>query len=178
MVNENWLNQSTLNQDITKRFVKATLKGWMYCRDFPQKCVDMLYDRSAHQQFQMHEINKLIWPSIEGVGKINETQYNKTVSIGKEFLVNSTNFDAYDMQYVNAAIHELTKEGFDVYGTNFSRTQMLRFCPNQADNTFYICDENQESKLIFSIVLVSVMAFIFCIPLWIWSEVDGREKKN
>ena len=54
-------------------FVKASLKGWAFCRDNTVICRDIVVENgptlgSGHQLWQMNEINGLIWPSADGVG--------------------------------------------------------------------------------------------------------------
>ena len=58
-------------QDTATKFLKASLQGWIYCRDNAQKCADIVVAKGSklgksHQLWQMNEINKLIWPSTEG----------------------------------------------------------------------------------------------------------------
>ena len=67
-----WLDQGT-NKDIAVRFVRASLKGWIYCRDHPDDCVQYTTDAGSqlgagHQKWMMNEINALVWPSPIGVG--------------------------------------------------------------------------------------------------------------
>jgi NitT/TauT family transport system substrate-binding protein len=56
------------NQDIAARFVRASIKGWEFCRDNVGECVDIVLKQDATgvmkkdaQEWQMVEINKLIW---------------------------------------------------------------------------------------------------------------------
>jgi NitT/TauT family transport system substrate-binding protein len=62
---EDWL-QDPKNKDIAARFLRASFKGWEYCRDNVDACVDIMVKNDAPggkeaQQWQMQEINKLIW---------------------------------------------------------------------------------------------------------------------
>ena len=55
-------------QDTTQRFVTASLKGWVFCRDNAQECADIITANgsklgASHQLWMMNEVNKLIWPS-------------------------------------------------------------------------------------------------------------------
>ena len=68
------------NQDITTRFLKASFKGWMFCRDNVNECVDIVLKQGptlpkGHQTWQMNEINKLVWPSPNGVGVMDAALY-------------------------------------------------------------------------------------------------------
>jgi NitT/TauT family transport system substrate-binding protein len=60
-----WL-QDPKNKDIAARFLRASFKGWEYCRDNVDACVDIMVKNDAPggkeaQKWQMTEINKLIW---------------------------------------------------------------------------------------------------------------------
>lgn len=62
---EDWLKDAK-NKDIAARFLRASFKGWEYCRDNVDSCVDIMLKNDAGggkdaQKWQMVEINKLIW---------------------------------------------------------------------------------------------------------------------
>ena len=82
-----WLKQGT-NRDVAVRFVRASRKGWIYCRDNPADCVK--YTTAAgsqlgagHQAWMMNEINALIWPSPGGVGMLDPITWNQSVQVAK-----------------------------------------------------------------------------------------------
>ena len=82
-----WLDQGT-NKDIAVRFVRASLKGWIYCRDHPDDCVQYTTDAGSqlgtgHQKWMMNEINALVWPSPIGVGMIDPVFWGQTVKVAK-----------------------------------------------------------------------------------------------
>lgn len=67
-VSGDWLNADAKNKDIAARFLRASFKGWAYCRDNADACVDIVLknDQSGvmtkdAQKWQMDEINKLVW---------------------------------------------------------------------------------------------------------------------
>ena len=67
-------------------FVAASMKGWIYCRDNPEACVDLVLAAGSqlpkgHQTWMMNEINKLIWPSPDGIGIIDQAAWDQTVDI-------------------------------------------------------------------------------------------------
>lgn len=132
-----WASQERLNdpeyQDLTQRFVTASLKGWIYCRDNAQECADIITANgsklgASHQLWMMNEVNKLIWPSPMGVGVIDGGLWDQTVAIA----TNTTNLDgiailsgapdaeAYTNQYAEAADAELVAEGLNVTGDGFT----------------------------------------------------------
>ncbi len=80
------------NEDIAAKFLAASLKGWIYCRDNSQSCVDIVLKNgstlgASHQAWQMNEINALIWPSPNGVGALDSTAWDQTVQIATTYKV-------------------------------------------------------------------------------------------
>jgi NitT/TauT family transport system substrate-binding protein len=72
-VSEEWLNRDPTHKDIAARFLRASFKGWAYCRDNAGACVEIVLRSDvegiatrAAQQWQMDEINKLIWGGPSG----------------------------------------------------------------------------------------------------------------
>ena len=75
-------------RDIAVRLMAASIEGWVYCRDNPQECSDMVVAAgsqlgASHQLWQMNEVNKLIWPSPDGIGLIDEAAWERTVDIAQ-----------------------------------------------------------------------------------------------
>ena len=88
-----WLKDAK-NQDIAKRFLAASFKGWAYCRDHHAACVNIVLKNGTdcsgkgHQTWQMNEINKLIWPApLRGIGVMNPVAFARTAAIAKQFKV-------------------------------------------------------------------------------------------
>ena len=80
------------NEDVAAKFLAASLKGWIYCRDNSQSCVDIVLKNgstlgASHQAWQMNEINALIWPSPNGVGALDSTAWDQTVQIATTYKV-------------------------------------------------------------------------------------------
>ncbi len=120
-------------QDLTQRFVTASLKGWIYCRDNAQACADIITANgsklgASHQLWMMNEVNKLVWPSPLGVGIIDPVLWEQTVTVA----LNTLNADevaiitaepgpaAYTNQYAEAANAALTAEGLNTTGDDFA----------------------------------------------------------
>ncbi len=85
---ESWLSQPG-NEDIATRFLAASFKGWMYCRDNPADCVQITLDAGStlgagHQAWQLNEINSLVWPSADGIGAMPTDTWAQTVQIAKD----------------------------------------------------------------------------------------------
>ena len=56
-----WLAQAG-NEDIAVKFLRATFRGWIFCRDNAAKCVDHVLAAGTtlgkgHQAWQMNEVN-------------------------------------------------------------------------------------------------------------------------
>ena len=131
-----WANTSKLKdaayQDQTVKFIKASLKGWIYARDNPEKARDIVVAAgsklgNSHQLWQTNEINKLIWPSTDGIGKIDAKAWDQTVTValtakndqGATVITKKPDADAYTNDYVTKALDELTSEGVDVTGSSY-----------------------------------------------------------
>ena len=82
---ESWLAK-TGNTDIAVKFLKASFRGWIYCRDNAADCVDIVLKHDAklpkgHQTWQLNEVNALIWPSPNGIGIMDQAAFDRTVQI-------------------------------------------------------------------------------------------------
>ncbi len=80
-----WLAKSG-NEDVAVKFLRASFKGWQYCRDNAASCVDIVLKSDAklpkgHQTWQLNEINALIWPSPNGIGLMDQAAYDRTVQV-------------------------------------------------------------------------------------------------
>jgi NitT/TauT family transport system substrate-binding protein len=119
-------------QDQTVKFLQASFKGWIYCRDNPEKCRDIVVAKgsklgASHQLWQMNEINKLVWPSSNGIGIVDKTAWDQTVKVasetknadGKTVLSKPPEGLAYTNDYAQKAVDALKKEGADTTGADF-----------------------------------------------------------
>jgi NitT/TauT family transport system substrate-binding protein len=129
----NKLENDTAYQDQTTKFIKASIKGWAYCRDNVEACRDLVVSKgsklgASHQLWQINEMNKLIWPAANGVGVIDQTAWDRTVQLAMEtknlegatVLTKAPEGLAYTNDYVNKALTELKDEGVDVTGASFT----------------------------------------------------------
>ena len=118
--------------DQTVKFIKASIKGWIYVRDHPEDAAQIVTSAGSklgqsHQLWMTNEVNKLIWPSTGGAGLINEAAWKQTVDIalgtkndqGKTIITKAPPSTAYSNEYVQKALDELKSEGVDVMGTGF-----------------------------------------------------------
>ena len=82
------LDSDEAYRDIAVRFLAASIEGWIYCRDNPESCRDIVVAAGSqlgdsHQLWQMNEINKLIWPSSDGIGTLDPSAWQRTVQIAQ-----------------------------------------------------------------------------------------------
>ena len=85
---ESWLAQEG-NEAIAVKFLKASFRGWIFCRDNAAECVDIVLNHDAalpkgHQTWQLNEVNALIWPSPNGIGIMDQAAFDRTVQISVE----------------------------------------------------------------------------------------------
>jgi NitT/TauT family transport system substrate-binding protein len=88
-VRESWLAEEG-NEDIAVRFLRASFRGWIFCRDNFDECVNIVLDNGptlgeGHMRWQLNEINALIWPSPQGIGVMDQELYDQTVQISLDF---------------------------------------------------------------------------------------------
>jgi NitT/TauT family transport system substrate-binding protein len=87
-VDGDWLAEEG-NEEIAVQFLAAVFKGWQFCRDNFDECVQIVLDNGptlgqGHMRWQLNEINKLIWPSPQGIGIMDEALWDQTVNISVE----------------------------------------------------------------------------------------------
>jgi NitT/TauT family transport system substrate-binding protein len=109
-----WLAEEG-NEDITVRFLRASFRGWMHCRDNPDDCVRYVTEAGStlgagHQAWMMNEINDLIWPSPNGIGVMDSALWDQTVAtaIEAEIIAAEPPDDAYRTDLAEQAL-----EGID-----------------------------------------------------------------
>jgi NitT/TauT family transport system substrate-binding protein len=114
--NADWLAEEG-NEDIAIRFLKASFRGWIYCRDNFEECVDIVLDNgttlgTSHQTWQLNEINKLIWPSPEGLGIMDPALWEQTVNVALEgeVITEAAPDTAYRTDLAQAALDALAEE--------------------------------------------------------------------
>ena len=132
-----WASEERLSdaayQDLAQRFVTASFEGWIYCRDNPQECADIVTANgsqlgASHQLWMMNEVNKLVWPSPNGIGIIDSAEWDQTVEIslntpnleGVTVITSAPPAEAYTNQFAEAANAALQANGLDTTGDGFS----------------------------------------------------------
>lgn len=132
-----WASEERLSdpayQDLAQRFVTASFEGWIYCRDNPQECADIVTANgsqlgASHQLWMMNEVNKLVWPSPNGIGIIDAAEWDQTVEIslntpnleGVTVITSAPPAEAYTNQFAEAANAALQANGLDTTGDGFT----------------------------------------------------------
>ncbi len=117
----------------TQAFVTASLQGWIYVRDHPQQAATLSTQYGSklpagHQLWMANEINKLIWPAPQGIGVVDQTTWQQTVTLskkvidpatGKPLITKDPPASTIDMSFVTAALNTLKAKGLDTTGTSF-----------------------------------------------------------
>ena len=132
-----WADEARLGDadyaDLAQRFVTASFEGWIYCRDNPQECAEIVTANgsqlgASHQLWMMNEVNKLIWPSPAGIGIVDSGEWQQTVDIslnspnleGATVITSAPPAEAYTNQFAEAANALLQEMGMDTTGEGFS----------------------------------------------------------
>ena len=128
-VNRDWIETGG-NEDIAKRFLKASFRGWLYCLDNFDECVQIVLNNGttlgeSHQAWQLNEILGLIFPNANGIGVMNEALWDQTVEVATSQIPElqgvTIGGEAYRTDLAEAVVAELEAEGFDVKGTTYTR---------------------------------------------------------
>jgi NitT/TauT family transport system substrate-binding protein len=130
-VRSDWIGDEG-NQDIAKRFLKASFRGWVYCRDNQEECLQIVLENGptlgeGHQRWQLNEINDLIWPAPLGIGVMDPESWNITKQIALDYgIIKNPPDDAktYRTDLAEAAVAELKSEGVDVTGDSWQKQEV------------------------------------------------------
>jgi NitT/TauT family transport system substrate-binding protein len=119
-----WLAEEG-NEDIAERFLRASFRGWIFCRDNPDTCIDYTVAAGStlgagHQAWMMNEINPLIWPSPDGIGVMDADLWQQTVDISLEsgIIAEAPPDDAYRTDLAEAALEGIEE---DTTGADFTK---------------------------------------------------------
>jgi len=133
-----WANTDKLDSDSdyadnTVKFIKASIRGWIYAANNAEEAAGIVTAAgsslgTSHQLWMTNEVSKLIFPSSNGVGLIDEAAWANTVDIamntknetGATIITAEPPATAYSNTYVQQALDELTADGVDVMGTDWT----------------------------------------------------------
>jgi NitT/TauT family transport system substrate-binding protein len=126
-VRSDWIEDED-NQDIAKRFLKASFRGWVYCRDNPEDCLRIVLDNGptlgeGHQRWQLNEINALIWPAPQGIGIMEPESWEitKQIALDGKVIKKPASDDAFRTDIAEAAVDELKDDDVDVTGEGWQK---------------------------------------------------------
>jgi NitT/TauT family transport system substrate-binding protein len=128
-VTDKWI-KSKANQALAKKFLAASFKGWIYCRDHQNACVNIVLKNGpalprGHQRWQMNEINALVWPSPRGIGIMDPKSFARTAKISKQFgVIKRAPSGAYRTDLAHAALQTLKAQHVDVYGRSWHKAHV------------------------------------------------------
>ena len=119
-------------QETTVKFLTASYQGWIFCAENAEKCRDIVVAAgsklgASHQLWQMNEVNKLIWPSPDGIGMVDDAAWKQTVEVaqgtknadGDTVLTKAPDAEAYTNEYTEKALAALDEMGMDTKGDGF-----------------------------------------------------------
>jgi NitT/TauT family transport system substrate-binding protein len=127
-----WADTERLESDeeyaeTTVAFLKAVIKGWLFAAENPEQASEITIAAGSgwgpsHELWMVNETNKLIWPSPNGIGVIDEAAWQKTVDgalaavneSGARLITEEPPASAWSNDYINEAIAELEEEDADL----------------------------------------------------------------
>lgn len=124
-----WLAEEG-NEEVAIKFLRASFRGWMHCRDNPDECVDYVLAAGptlgvGHQAWMMNEVNKLVWPSENGIGLMDPEAFDITAQIALDYGIISSATEgegvAYRSDLAQAALDSLQADmpDLDVVGADY-----------------------------------------------------------
>jgi NitT/TauT family transport system substrate-binding protein len=126
-VREDWIGDPK-HQDIAVRFLHASFKGWIFCRDNFDACVDIVLKNGptlgkGHMTWMLNEINALIWPSPNGIGLMDPKAFEQTVQIAQQYQIikNKPDSGTYRTDLAQKALDSLNSQGLDTRGLDFKK---------------------------------------------------------
>jgi NitT/TauT family transport system substrate-binding protein len=128
-VRGDWI-KSAANQATSKKFLEASFKGWIWCRDHLADCTRIVLKNSpilgkGHQTWQMNEINALTWPAPGGIGVMNQKAFTRTASISRQFgVIKKLPTGAFRSDLAKAAVAALKKQGIDTTGAKWKKASV------------------------------------------------------
>lgn len=127
-VRGDWIRSKT-NQATAVKFLQASFRGWIYCRDHFRECANIVLKNGpalprGHQLWQMNEVNALVWPNRLGVGVMDPVEFRRTADIAYRFKVikKRATRAAYRSDLARRAIANLKRQKVDVLGKKYKKS--------------------------------------------------------
>ncbi len=131
IVRGDWIKDKA-NQATAVKFLEASFRGWIYCRDHLAECTRIVLANgpalpAGHQRWQMNEVNALIWPNRLGIGVMDPVEFKRTAAIAKTYQVikKPASKAAYRTDLARRAIANLRKKGVDVRGQGYKKRLVI-----------------------------------------------------
>jgi NitT/TauT family transport system substrate-binding protein len=122
-----WLAEDG-NEEIAEGFLRASFRGWIFCRDNPDECIQFVVDAGStlgagHQAWMMNEINALVWPSPDGIGFLSQEAWDQTVetALAAEIIADEPPAEAFRTDLTEAAWEGI--DG-DRVGADFQKSEI------------------------------------------------------
>jgi NitT/TauT family transport system substrate-binding protein len=119
--------KSAAHRGVAQRFIAASLRGWIYCRDHQEACVKTVRAKGrklglGHQRWMMNEVNALIWPAPKGIGIMDPSPFRRSAQIVATYgqLPKVPGHEAYRTDLAAAALATV-KAHNDVYGRRWHK---------------------------------------------------------
>jgi NitT/TauT family transport system substrate-binding protein len=123
-----WLGEEG-NEDVATRFLRASFRGWIFCRDNFDECVQHVLNAGptlgeGHMRWQLNEVNDLIWPSPNGLGMMDPALWEQTVRVAMEgeVLTAEPAAEAYRTDLAEQALEGLSD--MDITGSDFEKIEV------------------------------------------------------
>merc|ERR1719253_72708 len=138
------------NRGLLKRILRATMRGWLFCRENEEACVKTHPVADAHATYQLRNINEITWPSPEGLGYLSKGAWDDQLGVGGlDFPHVFTDTKLSDAEYAtqpvavdNSLILELHEDALlksqDVYGLGWNQPPFF-FCAPPGSTAYDIC---------------------------------------
>jgi NitT/TauT family transport system substrate-binding protein len=130
-VRGDWI-KSAANQATAVKFLEASFRGWIYCRNHLAECTNIVLKNgpalgASHQRWQMNEVNALIWPNRLGIGIMDPVEFKRTATIAKTYKVikKPASNAAYRTDLAKRAVANLRKQGIDVTGKSYKKSVVV-----------------------------------------------------
>jgi len=130
-VREDWLANAG-HQETAAKFLRASFKGWIFCRDQAEACVNLVLKNGptlgrGHMTWMLNEINALIWPSPVGIGIMDSTAFEQTARIAQQYQIikNKPAPGTYRTDLAQKALDALARQGLDTQGLTFQKRRVL-----------------------------------------------------
>ena len=127
-VTSDWLGEGD-NADIAERFLRASFRGWIFCVEDFDACVDIVLAHGpalgrSHMIWQLNEINALIWPSPEGIGIMDQALWDQTLDVATSqgiLQARPADADSFTREVAQAALDGMELEPRESTGVDFQK---------------------------------------------------------